>query len=222
MQELKPCTRFNRCRQYRICDACARARQAHVADLAEGLLSKYSAVFMARFTPENNTKPEIERLKAAIKRQLANFDAIWSIEQGEESKLLHINLLSPKDLFKTPKASEYWQGQQASNIRQAAAYMVKRNQIPAIESYSGRQFGSFQNLKDLFTIQSQSPIIQAAHAEQFALAGWPLPTTYVERQKAIEEMRSSSKTHLEIANDNLPKFRAYVASLRGNQNYENN
>lgn len=215
MQESNSCNRFNRCRRYRTCDDCARLRQAHIADVTEQLLGQYSSIYMARLTPYNNTEAEIKRLKAAIKRRLGENDAIWSIEQGSEKNLLHINLLSPVEFFKSFKLAEYWQGKQVENLRQAAAYMLKRSQIPELSAYSGRQFGSFRSMSELYSASEQLPIIQAAAAEKITLAGWPLPTPYVERQREIERMRTSDRSYSDIANDHLHKLRAFTASYKG-------
>lgn len=209
------CTPNQRCRYYRTCDACARLRQAHVADLAERLLSQYPAVFLSRFTPYTNTKQEIERLKASIKRQLGNYNAIWSIELGQEKKLLHLNILSASPSFKQPKNTEYWQGQSAQNIRQLAAYMVKKDQIPPIEVYQGRQFGGLTSMSMLLQDKKQEPIIQAAYHEKITLMGMVLPEPYIARQKAIEKMRAESKDYKSIADSHLMKLRAFVAANKG-------
>lgn len=215
MQELNSCNRYHRCRQYRTCDDCARLRQAHIADVAEELLSQYQALYVARITPYSNTSAEITRLKAAVKRQLENNDALWSVEQGTEKGLLHLNIISPVAFFKKFKMAEYWQGEQVRNLRQAAAYMLKKSQIPEQAAYSGRQFGAFKSMSDLFAAKEQLPIIQAAHAEKITLAGWSLPSTYVERQDEIERMRKSERGYSEIANDHLQKLRLFTAQNKG-------
>jgi hypothetical protein len=215
MHELSSCSRYHRCKRYRTCDDCARLRQAHIADTAEQLLSKYNDIYMARFTPYSNTQAEIIRLKEAIKRRLDRSDAVWSIEQGTEKGLLHINLLSPVEFFKQFKLAEYWQSRRIENIRQAAAYMIKREQIPAIVAYSGRQFGTFKSMAELYADKKQTPIIQAAAAETITLAGWPLPEPYVARQKEIARMRAEAKSHKSTADDHLQKLRLYVDSLKG-------
>jgi hypothetical protein len=200
---------------YRTCISCARLRQAHFADIAEKLLSKYKHVYLARITPEHNSKREIERIKAAIKRQLSESDAVWSVEQGTEKHLLHINLLSPAAKLKPFKGAEYWQGEIVRNLRQIAAYMIKPDQIPTKEAYQGKQFGSFQNMKQLFTDKQQLATIQAAAAETITLSSYVTNPIYEARQKVIAEMRANTRSHLDIANDHLPKLRSYVASLKG-------
>lgn len=217
MQELNSCNRYHRCRQYRTCDDCARLRQAHIADIAEQLLGQYQALYTARITPYINTSSEIARLKAAVKRQLETNDALWSVEQGSEKGLLHLNIISPVAFFKKFKLAEYWQGEQVRNIRQAAAYMLKKSQIPELAAYPGRQFGAFKSLSDLFTAKDQLPIIQAAHAEQITLAGWPLPSPYVERQEEIARMRKSDRSYSDIANDHLHKLRLFTAELKSKE-----
>lgn len=215
MQESDSCNRYRRCRQYRTCNDCARLRQAHVADLAEQLFADYQAVYQSRFTPYDNSYRGIARVKAAIKRQLDANDALWSVEVGSEKGLLHLNIISPKEVFKQIKNTEYWQGQQVLNLRQLAAYMVKPDQIPSLAAYPGRQYGALKSLRDLFSAKDQSPIIQAAYAEKITLAGWPLPSPYVERQKAIEDMRKSKSDYEQIADNHLQKLRAFVALNKG-------
>lgn len=215
MQEQNSCNRFRRCRQYRTCADCARLRQARIADIAEGLLSHYQDIFMARFTPYSNSYREISRLKSAVKRQLSGLDAVWTVEQGTEKGLLHLNILSPREVFKQIKQAEYYQSEKVRNLRQTAAYLLKQSQIPSLSAYPGRQFGAFKSITELLTAKDQAPIIQAAAAEKITLAGWPLPSPYVERQKAIEAARRSKSDYEEIANNHLLKLRAFVASNKG-------
>lgn len=212
MHNPKICTSASRCRLYRTCAHCARLRQAHVADLAERLLAQYPAVFLSRFTPHTNTKQEIERLKTSIKRQLGNYQAIWSIEIGQEKQLLHLNILSASPEFKHPKNAEYWQGQAASNLRQLAAYMVKQDQIPPTEIYQGRQFGGFTSMSKLLQDTKIEPVIQAAYHEKITLMGMVLPEPYLERQKQIEQMRTETRDYKTIAESHLMKLRAFAAA----------
>lgn len=212
------CLPHSRCGKYRVCAFCARVRQAHVADLAEKLFAEYGTVYLARFTPELNTKSEIERLKDAIKRQLDHEHGLWSIESGTDKNLLHINVLSHMPRFKQLKRAEYWQGQQAKNIRQLAAYMVKQSQIPPIEIYNGRQFGTWQSMKSALENKQQLPIIQAAQAENHTLSSFSLNPIYLERQAEIARMRANNRNYEDIANDHLPKLRAFVALQKGTIN----
>lgn len=170
---------------------------------------------MARITPYNNTKAEIERIKANIKRQLGSYNAVWSIEIGEAKQLLHLNILSPVESFKPPKGADYWHGQAAHNIRQMAAYMVKQSQIPSIEAYSGRQFGGFTSITKLMQDKAQAPVIQAAYHENFTLMGMVLPEPYLERQRKIAIMRQDNTDYKAIADSHLMKLRAFVAANKG-------
>lgn len=170
---------------------------------------------MARFTPLSNTKADLERLKASIKRQLGSYSAIWSVELGQEKQLLHLNILSPSSSFKQPKAAEYWQGQASQNIRQLAAYMVKQDQIPSAEVYAGRQFGSFSSISNLMQDSKQLPIIQGAYHENITLKGMVLPERYIVRQKEIELMRAEARDYKAIAESHLMKLRAFTAANKG-------
>lgn len=212
---MKICKKGSRCGLFRICKFCARVRQAHVADIAEQVLSHYPVLYPARITPDINSPVEIERIKSAIKRQLGAYSGLWSVEVGEVFGLLHLNIITPKNILKPIKGTHYWQGQALENLRRYAAYMVKPSQIPDLSQYRGRQFGSWQSMTDLFKNERQLPVIQGAYHENYTLADFKIPTPYLDRQKEIAEARKYSRKYSDIANDRLLKLRAYIAANKG-------
>lgn len=211
---MKICKKGSRCGLFRICKFCARVRQAHVADIAEQVLSHYPVLYPARITPDINSPVEIERIKSAIKRQLGAYSGLWSVEVGEVFGLLHLNIITPKNILKPIKGTHYWQGQALENLRRYAAYMVKPSQIPDLSQYSGRQFGSWQSMSDLFKNERQLPVIQGAFHENITLHQFILPGPYLERQKEIAAMRKFNRSYSEIANDHLVKLRAFTAKVK--------
>lgn len=211
---MKICKKGSRCGLFRICKFCARVRQAHVADIAEQVLSHYPVLYPARITPDINSPVEIERIKSAIKRQLGAYSGLWSVEVGEVFGLLHLNIITPKNILKPIKGTHYWQGQALENLRRYAAYMVKPSQIPDLSQYSGRQFGSWQSMSDLFKNERQLPVIQGAFHENITLHQFILPGPYLERQKEIAAMRKFNRRYSEIANDHLVKLRAFTAKVK--------
>lgn len=212
---MKICKKGSRCQLFRVCRFCARARQAHVADVAEQALNHYGALFPARFTPDNNSQAEIERLKSAIKRQLGSYSGFWSVEVGEVFGLLHLNVITPRSDLKPIKGAQYWQGQALENLRRYAAYLAKQKQIPDLSQYSGRQFGTWQSMTDLFKSGQQLPLIQGAFHEKITLAEFKIPTPYLERQQQIAAERKHSRSYSEIANDHLIRLRAFTAANKG-------
>lgn len=211
---MKICKKGSRCGLFRICKFCARVRQAHVADIAEQVLSHYPVLYPARITPDINSPVEIERIKSAIKRQLGAYSGLWSVEVGEVFGLLHLNIITPKNILKPIKGTHYWQGQALENLRRYAAYMVKPSQIPDLSQYSGRQFGTWQSMTDLFKSSQQLPLIQGAFHENITLHQFILPGPYLERQKEIAAMRKFNRSYSEIANDHLVKLRAFTAKVK--------
>jgi hypothetical protein len=214
-QSQNQCKPGHRCRKFRVCLPCARLRQANFADLAQQVLGRKAALYLMRCTPWNNNEAEIKRLKIAIKRRLSADPAIWTIEQGEDKGLLHLNVISPnRSEKKLPGADLYVSGQIA-NLRQAAAYILKPSQMPSPQSYSGRQFGCFSSVIEALLNNNQIPLIQAAIMEEILLDAYPLPSAYLERQQEIARIHGTPDYYKQIALKHLPKIQAAFAALKG-------
>jgi len=209
----KLCKQGYRCGNFRHCEACARIRQAHFASLAEKLLMHEEALFSWRLTPHTNSEAEIRRLKAAVKVQLRRSPAVWTVEQGERNAMLHLNIISGLHHPKPIKASSHWVSEQITNLRHAAAYILKRSQIPEADAYTGRQFGNFHSLGQWLIDDNMPPLIQAAAIETNVLTLVNLPTPYLERQDKIAQMRGTRGYYGTIADNHLLKFRAAVANI---------
>jgi len=209
------CNRKRRCGYFKHCDTCARLRQARFADKAQALFAGQNSLYLVRLTPDDSNSHEIERVKSAIKRQLNNKKALWTVEQGEIAHQLHLNLITPvKGPFNVRKAN-IWVSEPIKDLRSAAAYILKPDQYPSINDYSGRQFGTFNNLQTIFMDKKSPLVLQAAAVENYLITGSNLPEPYLERQREIAEMRKDQNDYQAIAARNLPALRAYIASLKG-------
>ena len=90
-----PCTPARRCRDWRTCPHCARARQARVADAVERLAALYPHLHWTVLRPLRPEPAALSRLRLDWLRQAAPPGAIWTIETGQETRALHANLIHP-------------------------------------------------------------------------------------------------------------------------------
>lgn len=215
MQYGEGCTSKRPCRRFRACQYCARLRQARFADLAEQVLGEKGAITLLRLTPYHNIQSEITRLKAAWKRQNPEKSAVWTVEQGSEKGLLHLNILQQGIDTARYKQAERWQSEQITELRRIAAYLLKQSQYPDETAYTGRQFGSFTSLASTMISDGMPPLLQAACIENQVLTHMQLPAPYLARQAELEQLRRDQTDYRAIAMRHLPKFRAVVESLKG-------
>lgn len=209
------CNKNRRCGYFSACDNCARLRQARFADKAQRLFPNIHGLYLWRLTPDDNTEQGIIRLKAAFKRQLDNGAALWTVEQGQVTNKLHLNVIAAVNPPRTFKAANQFVTGPIKNLREAAAYILKKGQYPHHDSYSGRQHGSFNSLGSILLATKTTPIIQAAALNLTLQKASALPTPYLERQLQIAHDRLTSGDYKAIALQNLPHFRAAIASLKG-------
>lgn len=203
------------CRRHRECGYCARLRQAHFADQVQALLGQYNSLYLSRYTPYIQTQAEIERVKAAWKRQINHLAAAWSVEQGSIKGLLHLNIITPATAPKAIKACDQWHSERILDLRRAAAYIVKPDQYPDKSIYQGRQFGTFGNIAEVLINSKTTPLLTAAAHELTTLKHSPIPTPYLERQQELNAIRKSKGEYAASAAKHLPRLHAIVASIKG-------
>jgi hypothetical protein len=220
-QLIENCNKSRRCGYFVHCDSCARLRQARFADKAEKLFPNIADLYLIRITPDENTEAEIIRLKDAVKRQLKGLPALWTVEQGQLQNKLHLNVIAGLSAPRTFKAANHFVSGPIKNLREAAAYILKKDQYPSPQYYQARQYGSFNTLGNILLEAKTSPILTAAQLDIELYKASAMPTPYLERQKEIENNRIQHGDYKAIAMANLPRLRDAIASLKGS-NKQNN
>jgi hypothetical protein len=209
------CNIKGRCGKFRTCIACAKLRQARFADTAQSLLGQENALYLTRITPVISSKAEITRVKAAIQHQLGKTKAIWSVEIGTIKHQLHLNLISPLDSIKHIKNTTSHTTEKITNLRQAAAYLLKQEQIPATDSYFGRQHGTWNNPVAAIAQQSSAPVIQALAVQMLMPESLKVNHKSSHHEKAANTVPTSNEIYAARARAWLPYFYANIVSNKG-------
>lgn len=189
----KPCRQGLRCHDWRQCDACAHIRQAQIADVAELGAAVSPAHPITYAVVRSYALADFGTDREAFQRRMAKITGggIWTVETGEISTGLHINILassaqpmtagqiaeawpvkSPADIWAAPVPRQ--------DVRHVAAYISKRKGIPPQAEYSGRVYGSWGQWKRplgaLIEDPQKAPLVAAAALESvLAGAGVPAP-----------------------------------------------
>lgn len=209
----KICSAERPCSDFRTCPACARKRQAAIADTAEKMEAMGEPLHLTVIRPPANTAESLRATRAAIFRAGLAKMGIWTVETGGQFAGLHLNVLSTAPKVPPSFRGLTWSEAINTSARVAAAYITKQSGMPPASQYSGRLYGTFGNLKDLFVRDDMPLLIQAAAIEQ-AVDYKPARLSQFERD-FIEQKTSetTSKTHAEymaIAKSHLPTIWAMV------------
>lgn len=179
------CTSRSRCRNARECEYCSRVRQGQIAGIAEKIEQQYGPLTMTVIKPEENTAAAIKAVHASFMRRALAPAGIWTVETGEMFSGLHLNILSPKLREASWKRCTTYSELLRTTARDAAAYIAKREGIPAREQYAGRLYGSWGQVGAILATQERVPVVQAAMIE-VSLTGGKI-------QEGVEVKRIFSK-----------------------------
>lgn len=152
------CRPGRRCKQWRVCDACARIRQAQIADVAEAGAALVPRVTYAVVRTYDAATINRDRERFTARLAKISEGGIWTIEKGERSGGMHINIIAGTlDGITAAKLAACWPvGSSAdfwaidiprSDVRHVAAYCSKRSAMPEPECYDGRLYGSWGTWK---------------------------------------------------------------------------
>lgn len=173
------CTINNRCKKYRICEHCNRARQARLCDITE-LASRFSPVSTyAVVMPFGGGQDEetVKSLKTKIGRKLKKSvnGAFCSIETSANDAL-HLNLILNSEQIITPEpiqkvvsslgiqADIFIEQIKSSDIRKVTAYSLKRQSLPTKERYSGNLYNLTGNLRTAKNAMQSARMFRTAPA----------------------------------------------------------
>lgn len=197
-----PCRAHQPLSHWRTCDECAKNRQAKIADIAEAIQNKYPSLAWITLTPSDGSERTINAIRDAYLRQANPPAGLWTIEQGGQSGKLHCNIITPQHIIPRTRGAEIHLQVTSGNIRQVAAYISKRSQIPALGAYSGRTFGRFGLIRDFLPNSEMPDIAQAAYVER-----------HIIQQSTWERFRPASDRP---SNPEKEKPQDYKANMRKN------
>lgn len=195
-----PCGIKSRCKKWRLCDKCARIRQAQIANIAESGAKKSKNISMVVI--RTYAEHRIGKDKASLIDKFTRNGAggIWTIEQGEASDGLHINIIAGTDepinagevaqLWKRDIDADIWaEPVNSEDVRRVAAYIAKRRQMPAKKRYAGRLYGSFGYWKKPLNLlaESKAPIVALAALNQIIKSEPNLARPMLARAERKEE-----------------------------------
>lgn len=206
MQTISHCRKGQRCGQWRTCDYCSRYRQKTIADNAVKLMHRYGLVTWYRVTPQIAEHHTFKKIRAGLKDRLNGRPAIWTIEQGQLSGKLHVNIITPDHNLKPFKDAENWKSEPTARIREIAAYITKRSQYPNLEAYSGRIYGAMKGITEVLLSKKMNAIITAATIEHLSPPALVIPTDAERRQIEKEVMAMKEPDYREIAMRHLPNI----------------
>jgi hypothetical protein len=222
MRQTIACSPQLPCNDARHCDYCARRRQAHVAELAatryRGGLMTYAVIDPRGFQGINETR----LLKPGT-------GGLWSVETGGKVKGLHVNLLiegqqsfSATDIATIDGRAgvDFWAKQiDPTELRNLAAYIVKREGRPSTADYAGRQYGTWgtwNSARQIAQAMTRSPVVRAAahqiEINALGLGSLPTPTTPPDRPFARNRDPITRAEAREIAARHLPELWAILST----------
>lgn len=167
-QTARPCLPRARCRKWRTCEVCARIRQAKIADAAERLATIAPKLNWACIQPDHAGAAALAAARAEFLAAADPPGAIWTVEQSPTTGRLHCNILTPTEPDRPLRKSRLWIAPVAGDVRHVAAYIAKRDQMPAKAEYGGRLYGTAGPLWQWLTDRRQETLTLAA-ATQYDL-----------------------------------------------------
>lgn len=97
---------------------------------------------------------------------------MWTIEQGDQVGRLHLNLIidapTPPDAgdivtaWRSDAAEVWAKSIPRSQIRNVAAYVSKRRQMPTTEAYEGRIFGTWGTWRGAAEVMQSRDMVETA------------------------------------------------------------
>lgn len=212
-----PCPAHQPVSHWRTCDSCARARQAKIADIAQDIERRYPALTWITLTPSTSSRRTIDAIRDAYLRQADTEAGLWTIERGTQSGRLHCNIITTHHLAPRTRGAEIHAAAIRGNVRDIAAYISKRSQIPDLSHYAGRVFGKFGMLRDFLPTNGMPEVVQAAYIEQHVMPNDAWHRHMPERERTAwhanhppEDYKANMRKHLprifEIIDAGMPKI----------------
>lgn len=208
------CRPGNRCRRWRECDACARIRQARIADRAEAILRGHMQLQLIVIKP---AEPTPRGMQAAIRAAIRNngLDAgVWTVELGTEAATLHGNIIAPDQPIRPSSKAITYAEPLREHVRAVAAYISKRSQVPPPDLYTGKTWGSWGRLGDMLATNGMPAIIQGAEIEQQLSGRAHRPGQIPDILSAPSERQLSKEEYRAIAARHMPTLARLSDSIK--------
>lgn len=208
------CRPGNRCRRWRDCDACARIRQARIADRAEQMLAGYMQLQLIVIKPLEATP---KGMQAAIRAAIRNNGlraGIWTVELGTEAATLHGNIIAPDQPIKPSSKAITYAEPLREHVRAVAAYISKRSQVPPPDLYTGKTWGSWGRLGDMLTTDAMPAIVQGAEIEQQLSGRTHRPGQKPDILSALPAPKLTQEEYRAIAARHMPTLAAMSDSFK--------
>lgn len=216
------CRAGNRCKQWRVCEQCAKIRQARIANVAEqgSLKSPYITYAVVRPIEGNNFPEEKQKIVKAISGVADG--GIWTVETGKFTGL-HTNLVigsserfDPQIIYKTIGVeSHVWTNTNVDHkdVRNISSYASKQEGMPKKGEYRGNYYGSFGSWK-------QPLAVAATQRINPELALMTIEQLLIDRSVPLPEIESIGKEEAQamgmnmIERINYNKKKAHKARLK--------
>lgn len=208
------CRPGNRCRRWRECDACARIRQARIADRAEAVLRGHMQLQLIVIKP---AEPTPRGMQAAIRAAIRNNGltaGVWTVELGTEAATLHGNIIAPDAPIRPSSTYHAHAEPLREHVRAVAAYISKRSQVPPADCYTGKTWGSWGRLGDMLTTAAMPAIVQGAEIEQQLNGRTHRPGTRPDILTAPPSAPLTKDQYREIAARHMPTLAALADSFK--------
>jgi hypothetical protein len=157
-----PCSPASLCRNWTLCDRCARIRQAKIADAAELLQRYYPTLAWTILRPLDQTPDALARARAAWARSASPGGALWTVERDATPGHHHLNIIHPLTPQIIPIHAHHWTRSIKRSVRDVAAYISKRATAPDPTTYTQRAFGRLGPLWQHLAAARRYPLVQAA------------------------------------------------------------
>lgn len=217
------CRPGRRCKQWRVCDACARIRQAQIADVAEAGAALVPHVSYAVVRTYDAHSINRDREKFIARLAQISEGGLWTIEIGERKGGLHINVIAGTlDPIAAADLAACWPGGSSADFwhtdiprrdaRRVAAYCAKREAMPDADYYGGRLYGSWGTWK-----RPLAALVEDRHTTPPVVAGAALQTM-IERAVGRPPWPETAAQRAERMQDNADRINAakaeHAAELR--------
>jgi len=154
-----------RCRQYHICPACARIRQARIAARAEAIFTGQRDTYLTVITPDPAKGQSVPQIRRRFLRNNRPWRFLWTVERGSLAGLAHFNIITENPAPFLPRGVKYHHSKIRTTPGHVAAYISKQSQRPQPADYHGETFGACGPLAPFLLNQRASRAAAALTAE---------------------------------------------------------
>jgi hypothetical protein len=221
---VRKCYRQRPCNDFRRCERCARRRQRELADAAWRLEQARGPLSWTCLTPDQPGNRAIREIRDIYRQRCEAGAGLWTIERGNVTGGLHCNIIAPIHRAPVISGARAWVQPIIGSVRNVAAYIGKRSQIPSLAEYDGHTRGRWGPLSAWLTAPDTPAVVVADSIEQHLLHAWhathgtigayaPDPTPGELASWASRAEPPPPESYAEIARRHLPTLLSLRAGL---------